>query len=95
MANIDFDFLLYYAVPHRPLRSMQGLPAYDTEHSQRVTPNTPALGDSSCDHFLLSLSPFSLPKQTIWSASAVKYNEANLGSLLLQPAVLHLSFKVT
>jgi hypothetical protein len=92
-ADSDFGAAFYAVVPRGHLGpSKISRPA--TCNSRRVPPLTPRhLQRGSSVHS--SPRPVSLPAQTIRSAGAGPYHEATLGSLVLQPAALHLSFKGT
>ncbi len=89
----EFRFPLYPAVARSQRASHEASRPRVMRLSQRATSNTPVLGNRSTDRYSLLLD--SLPAQTIRSAHTSTYYEADSSSLLLQPAALHLSFKVT
>ena len=92
-AGSDFGSAFYAAIPSGHLGPGKiSRPATCNMHS--VPPLTPRhLERGSSVHS--SPRPDSLPAQTIRSAGAGSYYEATSGSLVLQPAALHLSFKGT
>jgi len=89
----EFRFPLYPAVARSQRASHEASRPRVMRLSQRATSNTPVLGNRSTDRY--SALPDSLPAQTIRSAHTSTYYEADSSSLVLQPAALHLSFKVT